>query len=187
MNYTEIAAAAGQEVADRIQDDDYINSFVLPRLVEQKATDIDDLTRGAVILGVEPIAYPLTDGLYIYLKQPAGNIILLTVDNDAAVTTSAGSSETLLLQTAVIKKGPLPNAKPCQKCGGAAIIKNRPQQNKKDRVWLYWAECEKCGARTRDFIDKNPPSAGTSGEYFSLMAWNSGYYTEQTDGGKERQ
>lgn len=39
--------------------------------------DLDSLVNGCVIVGAEPIDYPLTDGAIIYLKEKSGAVLAL--------------------------------------------------------------------------------------------------------------
>lgn len=76
MNYKYIAETAGQKVAQRIEKDNEINY----KAVDAEA--LDDWARGALVLGVEPIDYPDTDGLLIYLKRPAGGVVGLLIETE---------------------------------------------------------------------------------------------------------
>ena len=76
MDFVHIARETSPETADKLRSNDYLSTGAADLDGEQ----LDDLTRGAVILGVETIDYPLTDGLYIYLKRPAGDVIALFLD-----------------------------------------------------------------------------------------------------------
>ena len=80
MDYETIARTAGTETARKLQDDDYFNDHIAGCGKDIDGEELDALTRGAVILGVDPVDYPLTDGLYIYLKRPAGDVIALFLD-----------------------------------------------------------------------------------------------------------
>lgn len=75
MNYQYIAETAGQELAHLIENSDIDYSPI-------DAEAVDDLARGAVVLGVETIDYPDTDGLIIYLKRPAGGVVGLLIETD---------------------------------------------------------------------------------------------------------
>ena len=61
--------------------------------------ELDELTRGAVILGVDPVDYPLTDGIYIYMKLPAGDVIALLIESNG----QGGDYETLRISKTAIK------------------------------------------------------------------------------------
>ena len=78
MNYQHIAAIAGPETARKI-DKEY-ESFIYKDIDPEQ---LDDLVKGAVILGSETIDYPLTDGMILYLKRPAGDVISVVFDVDA--------------------------------------------------------------------------------------------------------
>lgn len=64
---------------------------------------LDDLTRGAVVLGMETIDYPLTDGMIIYLKRPAGDVIGVLFEVDGAEQ-QGGIYELLSTKTATIQE-----------------------------------------------------------------------------------
>ena len=91
MDYQFITIAAGPEAAHRIEheSDDFIYKAIDPE-------ELDALARGAVVLGMETIDYPLIDGMIIYLKQPAGGVVGLLFETDAD---EAGLYE--LLQTKI--------------------------------------------------------------------------------------
>lgn len=78
MNYQHITAIAGPETARKI-DKEY-DSLIYKDVDPE---EIDDLIRGAVVLGSETIDYPLTDGMILYLKRPAGDVISVAFDVDA--------------------------------------------------------------------------------------------------------
>lgn len=78
MDYQHIATIAGPDAARKIENesDDFIYRDIDPE-------QLDDLIKGAVILGSETIDYPLTDGMIVYLKRPAGDVIGVLFDIDA--------------------------------------------------------------------------------------------------------
>ena len=78
MDYQHIIAIAGPETARKI-DKEY-DSLIYKDI---DAEQLDDIIRGAVILGSETIDYPLTDGMILYLKRPAGDVISVIFDTDA--------------------------------------------------------------------------------------------------------
>ena len=45
---------------------------------------LDDLLSGSQITGAEPIDYPLTDGVLLYLKTPDGRDAVLLIEQDPA-------------------------------------------------------------------------------------------------------
>ena len=83
MDFVEIARRTSPETAQKLQSNDYFDTHIAGQEQEIDAERLDDLTRGAVILGVETIDYPLTDGLYIYMRRPAGDVIALLIETDA--------------------------------------------------------------------------------------------------------
>lgn len=44
---------------------------------------LDETMRGAVVIGAEPISWPLTDGIYIYLRRPNGEAIALLIETES--------------------------------------------------------------------------------------------------------
>lgn len=78
MDYRHITTIAGPEVAQKINEE--YDSLIYKAI---DAEQLDDLIRGAVILGSETIDYPLTDGMILYLKRPAGDVISVAFDADA--------------------------------------------------------------------------------------------------------
>ena len=97
MDYQHIAAAAGAEAAQKIEND--CESFVYKKIDPET---LDDLTRGAAILGTETIDYPLTDGIIIYIKQPAGAVIGLIFETD---TDTEGLYDLISTKKAIIQEG----------------------------------------------------------------------------------
>lgn len=89
MDYVSIAHTAGPETAQIMQDSDYIDTCINERARTVDAQQLDDLTRGALILGAEPVDYPLTDGLIIYLQKPAGGITALLIETETAADPEA--------------------------------------------------------------------------------------------------
>ena len=74
MNYQYIEATAGEAAARIIEDGDSINY----KKIDPET--VDDLARGAVVLGTETIDAPAPDGLIMYLKQPSGAVLALVVE-----------------------------------------------------------------------------------------------------------
>lgn len=81
MNYSEVARIAGRKAARRLQSDRYYNNHIAGHEKQVEAGRLDDLTRGAVVLGVEPVNDPLIDGIAIYL-QAQGAVFALFVDTE---------------------------------------------------------------------------------------------------------
>lgn len=78
MNYQHISEIAGPGVARTIDEDsDSINYSTID------AEALDELARGAHVLGIETIDYPNTDGLIFYLNRPAGGVVALLIETDA--------------------------------------------------------------------------------------------------------
>ena len=78
MDYRHITTIAGPKAAQKINEE--YDSLIYKAI---DAEQLDDLIRGAVILGSETIDYPLTDGMILYLKRPAGDVISVVFDADA--------------------------------------------------------------------------------------------------------
>lgn len=79
MDYQYILLQTGAETAERI--DAGIDYSEYKRADPEQ---LDKLTRGAVVLGMEPIDYPVTDGMILYLKRPAGDVIGVMFEVDGA-------------------------------------------------------------------------------------------------------
>ena len=62
-----------------LQNDDVYNSLKWSE-VDGKA--LDKIIEGATIVGAEPTDYPLTDGITIYIKNRAGELIALDIGAD---------------------------------------------------------------------------------------------------------
>ena len=76
MDYQYVTATAGEAAARIIEDGDSIHyNKIDPETV-------DNLARGAVILGAETIDAPAPDGLIMYLKQPGGAVLALVVETE---------------------------------------------------------------------------------------------------------
>lgn len=83
MNYDAIRATAGPEVVKQLQDNDFYNREILGKSQAVAPLQLDRITKGAVILGIELTDYPLPDGITLYLQAPGGEIIALFIDADA--------------------------------------------------------------------------------------------------------
>ncbi len=78
MDYQYIKTMAGAKVV-RIIDEEY-DDLTYKDLDPE---ELDDLIRGSVVLGSETIDYPATDGMILYLKRPAGDVVSVAFDADA--------------------------------------------------------------------------------------------------------
>ncbi len=76
MDYQYIKATAGEAAARIIEDGDSINY----KKIDPET--VDNLARGAVILGAETIDAPAPDGLIMYLKQPGGAVLALVIETE---------------------------------------------------------------------------------------------------------
>lgn len=101
MDFVEIARRTSPDIAEKLQSESYFDEHIAGQGQDVDGERLDALTRGAVILGVEPIDHPLTDGLYIYLKRPAGDVIALLIETDADEQ-DGGSYEVLRISKALI-------------------------------------------------------------------------------------
>ena len=97
MDYQYITATAGPEAARRIEHecDDFVYRDMDPE-------ELDALARGAVVLGVETIGYPLPDGIIIYLRQPAGGVVAVCAETGAD---STGLYDLIFTKVATIQEG----------------------------------------------------------------------------------
>lgn len=82
MEKSKLPAVTPENVAEILCNDDRYNAVILDHLQEIDAAAVDDLTRGAVILGAEPIDYPLTDGITFYILRAAGDAVAISIDGD---------------------------------------------------------------------------------------------------------
>ena len=96
MNCQHIAETEGHDLARII--DEESGDFEYETI---DAEAVDDLARDARILGVETIDYPLTDGLIIYLKRPAGDVMALLIEPEPD---EAGLYDVLQTKTATIRE-----------------------------------------------------------------------------------
>lgn len=78
MNYEFIKAVAGPLAAAKIRSDKVYDYLGDDQPVD--AESLDEVIRGAVILGAEPVDYPFTDGLFIYVRQPGGRVLTLYIE-----------------------------------------------------------------------------------------------------------
>ena len=80
MIHEQIKHLVPAAVADAVLSDEYVNNCVYANMQAIDAAQLDEYTRGAVIFGVEPIDDPEPDGLNVYIRRPAGDCVLLTID-----------------------------------------------------------------------------------------------------------
>lgn len=99
MNYITIARMTDPETARKLQSESYFDNHIAGHRQAIDGEELDELTRGAVILGVDPVDYPLTDGIYIYMKLPAGDVIALLIESNG----QGGDYETLRISKTAIK------------------------------------------------------------------------------------
>ena len=96
MDYAEIARRTSPETAQKIKSDIVDSLFTAEHGQTVKGEQLDALTRGAVILGIEPIDSP-ADGLFIYLKRLAGDVMALLIETDVDEQ-NGGSYEVLRIR-----------------------------------------------------------------------------------------
>lgn len=82
MNFKFIAQLTDPATAEKLQSTEYFNRHISGQEQAADPGRLDDLTRGAVILGAEAVDYPLTDGIILYIKTPAGEVAALFIDVD---------------------------------------------------------------------------------------------------------
>ena len=95
MNYQYIEATAGEAAARIIEDGDSINY----KKIDPET--VDDLARGAVVLGTETIDAPAPDGLIVYLKQPGGAVLALVVETE---TDERGLNEIIATRAGTVQE-----------------------------------------------------------------------------------
>ena len=79
MDYKFIALTAGPEAARVIEADELEYKEIDPE-------ELDDLARAAVVLGVETVDYPNTDGIIVYLRPQAGGVLALLIETSTDET-----------------------------------------------------------------------------------------------------
>lgn len=77
--YRAIEKLAGAEAAMLIDDAETFGKVIVDAQ-EVKPRKLDAYLRGAVVLAIELIDTPPTDGIIIYFKRPKGEIFMLEVD-----------------------------------------------------------------------------------------------------------
>lgn len=76
-----IAKLAGPEVAKKLCDTQLYNTHMWnAKEMEIDGRMLDDMVKGAMILGAEPVDYPLTDGICLYLKLATGEPVTLEIE-----------------------------------------------------------------------------------------------------------
>lgn len=100
MDYADIGRRTSPETARKIKSDIFDSLFAAGQQAVE-GDQLDALTRGAVILGIEPVDAPLTDGLFVYLKRPAGDVMALLIETDVNEQ-DGGSYEVLRISKGMI-------------------------------------------------------------------------------------
>lgn len=81
MNLSFIELLAGKATAEKIQNESYFEDHIAGDCETLNGDDLDDLTRGATVLGVEPVTDPpLLCGVIIYLKTQPGELVALWIE-----------------------------------------------------------------------------------------------------------
>ena len=76
-----IEAIAGKETAEKLTSEQFFNDHIAADKGEPvDGKQLDGILAGCVILGVEPVNYPFTDGLYIYVKRPGSGVYAIVID-----------------------------------------------------------------------------------------------------------
>ena len=84
MDFELIKGIAGAETAQKLCDHDYFDDHIGRAAGDDiDGEQLDDLIKGAAVLGAQPVDYPLTDGVYIYLKCRTGAVIALLIEFEA--------------------------------------------------------------------------------------------------------
>ena len=77
MDYKGIARIAGKETAQAIADNEESKR---PQDTRVDGKELDSLMRGATVLGAEPLSYPDTDGVILYLKGTGEQLTELIIE-----------------------------------------------------------------------------------------------------------
>lgn len=81
MDYSYIQKIAGAETARKLCNADLFNDHMgTAEEIPTDWKDLDGILKGATILGVDPISYPSTDGVYLHIKLTSGEIVNLLVE-----------------------------------------------------------------------------------------------------------
>lgn len=75
MNWKYITAKAGKKTAESIY---HCYNDMKYRQIDPET--LDDIMRGGVVLGVETIDAPDIDGMILYIKRPAGDVLCIAFD-----------------------------------------------------------------------------------------------------------
>lgn len=167
MTYEEIVKITGPAGASKLCSDDFINNLPEGEIVD--ALELDSMTRGAVIIGVEPIEYPDPSGLAIYLKLTTGDIIELNTTIDHVAFGDMYFNSLCIRKKHIQDAAENPYLVPCPLCGAAAKIMHGSTEN----TPVTWVECERCGQRTAQYKS----TAGPDAVQYAACGWN---HTEHT-------
>lgn len=97
----EMTETTWRDVARALRGDKYKRG--LPAGQEIDGEQLDSLVTGALILGAEPMDYPLTDGIIFYIRLPAGDVVALTIETDIEEPAGGGLYEVLRIRKAPIE------------------------------------------------------------------------------------
>ena len=81
MDFSFIKALTNRETAQKLCDYEYFNDHIgntAGEAIDGEA--LDDLLKGAVVLGAAPVDYPVTDAVYLYFELKTGKIITVLIE-----------------------------------------------------------------------------------------------------------
>lgn len=109
MDFSLIKVIAGEDVAKKLCDNDYFDNHIGRAAGDDvDGEQLDNLIKGAFVLGAQPVDYPLTDGVYLsdgvylYLRLRTGDVIALFIETDVK-DQDGGSYEVLRISRTDIK------------------------------------------------------------------------------------
>ena len=80
MDYNFIVSVMGQNAAKKLKNDNFMDG-IPDDLQNVEPEDLDSLTRGSIIAGIEPLYINnCMSGVYIYLKDKDGNNKVLSME-----------------------------------------------------------------------------------------------------------
>jgi len=103
VDFSLIKVIAGEDVAKKLCDNDYFDNHIGRAAGDDvDGEQLDNLIKGAFVLGAQPVDYPLTDGVYLYLRLRTGDVIALFIETDVK-DQDGGSYEVLRISRTDIK------------------------------------------------------------------------------------
>lgn len=87
MDQIYIRKIIGAKAAEKLCDADLFNDHMsTAEKINIDWDHLDDMLKGATILGVEPIDRPRTDGVYLHMKLMTGEVVSILIEEDVPET-----------------------------------------------------------------------------------------------------